>query len=1779
FDKGPIDPGTLRHYPPGVRENAGQYTHAATWLPFALSLTGETEEAYRIFRNLLPANHDQDWYEAEPFWVSADVSPDGKAGWNMYTGSASWLFRAGIEAVLGLSFERGRLVSMKRPLPAALGTVRLRVHGRDYVLSPNGDLSQADGGDIDMDAALPRILKEMSCEECYIPDFAEEIKLLFPPELLAQWRDVIRQVFDAAAASRVTVPVVLEKSEKERPMLSVTAGAVHIRSPWDIHQLLVYTLPVEHVFEAIEYSSLPKHEKDRMFRSFFTCLNNTAFVYLVLTLLGYEVKVAMGSGPVFAVIPYSNGTHMFVDLFTGVIKAVDIPAFYAQKGKYLVLAKRLSIRRHFELKLSEFDVRSLRDEELLQLFYSYLRMGDARCLMVVMYKKVAHIYDQLGQKQAAYRYYKKSLDLDPDYIVAHIGLAFLCLERMDIRCAVQRFAAAQKLNPCEYGAYLGLGLAYRLQRKRGKAVDNFARAVAIAPSHLDMISTMDSGLQDAVLLRLSAYIPLERIEKMLAALAEDSATQPDRERCVGRCRDGGKQSRGLIWAIGAQDVSTKRGTGKTRPKKLREKKVEFCMVGHPEIGDSLETVNEKAKELLSAGISPMIFVFDRKKERDEGRTKQVLRDQLRIILAGIPPEQIEEIVIVYLPMWVKELPLEEQKAMDPQEVQEIMSSVRTWLAERYSQETAQNIYMLYGRGVHDGNVLLYMVLPDVDGVFVYTAAFPVQGAIRIVRQAGSRLWPRTPLVVFNLKEGECDDTSCYMHYGSDLIDQVGDIFETVVVICPNVADLEMFSLMRDIKEEQPLFSARIAKALRKMLRSIGLRIKGAASSVADKLAPSSIPEKSYKDGGARRRQQVSENDRSCRDATFKDFFREYASLGYVNFVPLSGYMPADIILDMRIDMPALYYDPDHEYMYLMEKEKHGYLKTPSVFYNVILEHITRSLDLSTALLDTEDLFWSIRDVPGEYRCFSRVIREIWANSLEALCDARCVNYRGEIRIQVRLNLERLTISFRDNGIGLNGLDPEKPFEKHFSTKNKRYNNQGLGLTYSRYFVEQAYSGRLFLVENSDSRGVTAFIELPFCHLRELSEGTRGRRGQNSIAFKDGGALTVKEVVTGLLAGTIVIQAQGREKIKTPYGEVDLSKLNDIRNNYRGKEAIFYLARDMEILRSSGLVAFKSHGPINVRSVCSALPDNVIQANGIIKHRIPWTAFFQKDVLQRNKTGDGSTLRDICRQMEKGEMIIAPDGYEVLQTPYGRIDLKRLNDLDNYTGIKGLFELAMELDLAGQAGYLHIVLHGSQRSVHPNSLFEFFSEATRRARSFHANTLPWKQYFAIQRALETSPERYRFNTGLVRLAREFGLSMPQQAYYAFREIAQELGWNPITYSMRQLDELGGAEKIAGFMTKYGVNLNYAVQAMREFPDEIDPYSDTWFLDEREIALRRDYLSGAITVDELVLEMMRIYDRSRLFVDPAVSRVASHAYRYGDLLVRDFKGHDAYSNIRMRRLQDSDALLSRAIADEAVREKFMRAVEFFLGLAQLDDWPFLSVIELDLALIRMAAAGDADILLKYESRYYAFIQWDVAEEFVQQSQDGLEASLRVAAISNGLDLVDPDSAAKYLNDSGYLSRSFGDLYRWNFWQKNDISLFKEFLGDTQKTVMIVMDNAGEHVLNMPLVQWLRSNGHRVILAGKSLPAANDVTDKDISELMKQPEVRMSLEGLTGGIKVIATGTIGLGTDPMRVSSAFRTAWNTSDIVLFMGEANYIAMYDFGPAKPSFFLFKTKWPQALH
>ncbi|MCD6526728.1 MAG: glycosyl transferase [Desulfuromonas sp.] len=111
FDKSTPSPGYIKGYPPGVRENGGQYTHAALWLAMAMAQKGDGNRAVRMLQTMTPIHHANDREEAEryrlePYVIAADVyrlpGKIGMGGWSWYTGSAAWMYRAWIEEVLGL---------------------------------------------------------------------------------------------------------------------------------------------------------------------------------------------------------------------------------------------------------------------------------------------------------------------------------------------------------------------------------------------------------------------------------------------------------------------------------------------------------------------------------------------------------------------------------------------------------------------------------------------------------------------------------------------------------------------------------------------------------------------------------------------------------------------------------------------------------------------------------------------------------------------------------------------------------------------------------------------------------------------------------------------------------------------------------------------------------------------------------------------------------------------------------------------------------------------------------------------------------------------------------------------------------------------------------------------------------------------------------------------------------------------------------------------------------------------------------------------------------------------------------------------------------------------------------------------------------------------------------------------------------------------------------------------------------------------------------------------
>jgi cyclic beta-1,2-glucan synthetase len=118
FDHISQDPGYIKGYPPGVRENGGQYTHAATWVVIAQAILGNGTQAAKLLSFLNPIRHasnraDVQRYKVEPYVVAADVysvAPHvGRGGWTWYTGSAGWMYRAGIEWILGFRVRAGKL--------------------------------------------------------------------------------------------------------------------------------------------------------------------------------------------------------------------------------------------------------------------------------------------------------------------------------------------------------------------------------------------------------------------------------------------------------------------------------------------------------------------------------------------------------------------------------------------------------------------------------------------------------------------------------------------------------------------------------------------------------------------------------------------------------------------------------------------------------------------------------------------------------------------------------------------------------------------------------------------------------------------------------------------------------------------------------------------------------------------------------------------------------------------------------------------------------------------------------------------------------------------------------------------------------------------------------------------------------------------------------------------------------------------------------------------------------------------------------------------------------------------------------------------------------------------------------------------------------------------------------------------------------------------------------------------------------------------------------------
>jgi len=118
FDKSDLNPGYIKGYVPGVRENGGQYTHAAIWAAMAFATMGDSRRAWELLTMINPVNHGRSakeigTYKVEPYVVAADVYAvpphTGRGGWTWYTGAAGWMYHLILESLLGLRLEKDKL--------------------------------------------------------------------------------------------------------------------------------------------------------------------------------------------------------------------------------------------------------------------------------------------------------------------------------------------------------------------------------------------------------------------------------------------------------------------------------------------------------------------------------------------------------------------------------------------------------------------------------------------------------------------------------------------------------------------------------------------------------------------------------------------------------------------------------------------------------------------------------------------------------------------------------------------------------------------------------------------------------------------------------------------------------------------------------------------------------------------------------------------------------------------------------------------------------------------------------------------------------------------------------------------------------------------------------------------------------------------------------------------------------------------------------------------------------------------------------------------------------------------------------------------------------------------------------------------------------------------------------------------------------------------------------------------------------------------------------------
>lgn len=193
---------------------------------------------------------------------------------------------------------------------------------------------------------------------------------------------------------------------------------------------------------------------------------------------------------------------------------------------------------------------------------------------------------------------------------------------------------------------------------------------------------------------------------------------------------------GTAIQLGAQEVYPEAQgafTGAIAPGMLTDVGCRYVIVGHSErrqlFGETDEGVNRKLKASLAAGLRPIMCCGESKPQRDAGEAEPIVTAQVRAGLAGIPVEQIAEVVIAYEPIWA----IGTGDTATSADAQAMHKAIRDTLAELYGDAAAQAVRIQYGGSVKPDNVDELMAQPDIDGALVGGASLKADSFLRIVQ--------------------------------------------------------------------------------------------------------------------------------------------------------------------------------------------------------------------------------------------------------------------------------------------------------------------------------------------------------------------------------------------------------------------------------------------------------------------------------------------------------------------------------------------------------------------------------------------------------------------------------------------------------------------------------------------------------------------------------------------------------------------------------------------------------------------------------------------------------------------------------------------------------------------------------------------------------------------------------------------------------------------------------------------------------------------------------------